>query len=413
MPSCRLSSDDIVRRGLAIILALATGAVAPQTARPADRTPSRTRPVAVAATVVGDAARTLVTVLLSERVEAHAFLLARPDRAIVELPGVNCQIAPQTIRPRQALVDGVRCGLAGPDRSRLVIDLIGPATVKGIVQETSEGGDVRLTIELAKSDRDNVSRASRAPDIAPETTGSLPSRDPVARPPIVAIDAGHGGFDPGATATTGDAEKDIVLAFARALRDRLVARGIGVVMTRDADVFVALDERVKLARSAGADLFVSIHGDFIGSPQIRGATIYTGAERATDADSARLAERENAADASAGLLPEEARAGLHDILSDLTVRETRGLSHRFAGLLHSRLAPVTRLSAQPHREAGLRVLRAADMTSVLVELGYLSNARDSDLLRSDDWRAGTTAAMAEAIERFFGPRHAKRAAVSP
>ena len=167
-------------------------------------------------------------------------------------------------------------------------------------------------------------------------------------------------------AVSGEHEKDIVLSFAQTLRARLVAgRAVRVMMIRDQDVFVPLDERVRIARAAGADLFVSIHADSITSPAIRGATLYTGAERATDLESAHLAERENAADAAGGIAPQEARVGVSDILQDLTVRETRGFSHRVAGFLHESLGEVTRFTSQPHREAGFRVLRAADMTSCL------------------------------------------------
>ncbi len=373
------------------------------------------RAVAVSAELSVEDGRTRITIALSRPVVPTGFLLEKPDRAIVELPDVNCQLPAETARRRVGLVASVRCGLFAPGRTRLIVDLSGPATISRLaVVEGPGGGAAQLVLELAKADRETFRRAARSLGSDPDTTGSIaPTRRP-ALGPLVAIDAGHGGADSGAVAATGDLEKDVVLAFARALRDRLVAGGgVRVMMIRDGDVFVPLDERVRLARAAGADLFISIHGDSITSPSVRGATIYTGAERATDVESARLAERENAADALAGALPAEVGAGVSDILHELTLRETRGLSHRFAGLLHADLGPVTRFSAQPHREAGFRVLRAPDMTSVLVELGYLSNVTDANLLVSDGWRSRGAVAMAEAVERFFGPRLAGRAAVSP
>jgi N-acetylmuramoyl-L-alanine amidase len=186
-------------------------------------------------------------------------------------------------------------------------------------------------------------------------------------------------------------------------------------MTRDRDIFVPLDERVRRARAAGADLFVSIHADSISSPSISGATIYTGAERATDVESATLAERENQSDANAGLSGSERPGGVSDILQDLMLRETRGFSHRFAGQLFGELKSTIRFSVQPHREAGFRVLRSADVPSVLVELGYLSNTADVAHLLSEDWRRSTAAAMANAVDRFFALRLAggASAAVSP
>lgn len=374
------------------------------------------RAVAVSADIAVSEAATRLTIVLSGAVQATSFHLERPDRVVVDLPDVNCQVPAESGRRRAGVVASFRCGLFAIGRSRLVIDLAQPALVRRLaVEDGAVPGATHLVIELVRTDRDTFRRnAGAASDSGPETTGSIPpSAAPDARP-LVAIDAGHGGQDPGTNAAGGQAEKDIVLAFAQALRDRLTASGrVRVMMIRDSDVFVALDERVRVARQASADLFVSIHGDYIGSAGVRGATIYTGAERATDAESAKLAERENAADLAGGIVPPEALAGITDILHELTLRETRGLSHRFAGILHGELSPVMAFSAQPHREAGFRVLRAPDMTSVLVELGYLSNSRDANLLLSDDWRRSTAAAMAGAVERFFGARAQARAAVSP
>jgi N-acetylmuramoyl-L-alanine amidase len=173
---------------------------------------------------------------------------------------------------------------------------------------------------------------------------------------------------------------------------------------------------VHLARQAKADLFISLHADTIsGAPQVRGLTIYTGAEQASDAESATVADRENKADAAAGHDAPEAPDGIADILQDLTLRETRGFSHRFAGKLLGELTPFMRLNVRPRREARFRVLRAPDVPAVLVELGYLSHPKDVDLLMSDAWRDRTAGAITTAIERYFRPRLANReaAAVSP
>jgi N-acetylmuramoyl-L-alanine amidase len=178
-----------------------------------------------------------------------------------------------------------------------------------------------------------------------------------------------------------------------------------VRMTRDRDVFVPLAERVRLAREAKADLFVSIHADSISSaPQVRGATIYTGSEKATDAESAKLAERENKADAAAGADASEGPPEIADILQELTLRETRGFSSGFARTLMGQLSPVMEMSVKPHREAGFRVLRSPDVPSVLVELGYLSSERDLKMLQSTEWRDGVTGSMAKAVDLFFTNR---------
>ena len=182
----------------------------------------------------------------------------------------------------------------------------------------------------------------------PVSTGSVASKGEDRRPLIV-LDAGHGGIDPGAVASSGAFEKDIVFAFAQRLKARLEHTGrYRIAMTRDQDAFVALDERVRMARAAKADLFISIHANSISAaPHIRGSTVYTGAERATDVESERLAERENKADAVGGVEARETASEVADILQDLTMRETRGFSHRFTKRLLGALDPVMPLSKKP------------------------------------------------------------------
>lgn len=373
------------------------------------------RAVAIDAAVAVDGPQTRLALTVSRETEATSFLLENPDRIVVELPGMHCRLPADGGRKGAGLVAGYRCGLFALGRTRLIVDLAAPATVTKLAWSEGPVPEVsRLVLELTRSDRDTFRRAARIPAREPDTTGSIGGTTRPGALPLVAIDAGHGGVDSGAVATTGHYEKDVVLAYARALRDALASSGrVRTMMIRDDDVFVPLDERVRLARAAGAELFVSIHGDSMSNPTGRGATIYTGAERATDLESAKLADRENAADGKTGLVPSEVRAGVSDILNDLTLRETRGLSHRFASQLQTQLSPVMQFSPQPHREAGFRVLRAPDMTSVLVELGYLSNAKDASLLLSDGWRRRSAAAMASAVERFFSIQSGARAAVSP
>jgi N-acetylmuramoyl-L-alanine amidase len=368
-------------------------------------------PVAVAAEVKAEGPKTRLTFTLSEPVEARPFVLERPDRVVVELPRVNFQLPPEAGRRREGLIASFRYGLFAAGRSRVVIDLAQPALVSRVEAATrASDGAALLTVELTRTDREAFRRAarpeaSRVPD--PETTGSVASAD---KRPLVVLDAGHGGIDPGAVASTGAFEKDIVFSFVERLRERLEQTGrYRVMMTRDHDVFVALDERVRIARAAKADLFISIHADSISSaPHIRGSTVYTGSERATDTESANLAERENRADEVAGLVPRETANDVADILQELTLRETRGFSHRFAKRLLGKLDPVMALSKKPHREARFVVLRAPDVPSVLVELGYLSSKRDMDLLTSDAWRDRSTAAMTAAIDQYFGTRVANR-----
>jgi len=376
--------------------------------------------IAAAIDLMNEAAKATLTVALSRPIVARARVMERPDRVIVDLPEVSFHVAGETGRKRDGLVSSFRYGLFASGRSRMVIDLAQPALVSRIdVEPSGKDGSAVLVLELARTDKETFRRALSADSDADATPVAAAAPDgPKDRRPVIVLDPGHGGVDPGAAAAGGMVEKEIVFAFAQKLKSKLEAQGrYRVLMTRDHDVFVALGERVRLAQRAGADLFISIHADTIsGAGEVRGFTIYTGSERASDADSARLADRENRADAVAGMdvgdLPDE---DVTDILKDLTLRETRAFSHTFATRLVGELDAVGRLNKNPHRQAGFRVLRAADVPSVLVELGYLSSRKDFDLLISDEWRDRSTAAMSAAVDRFFATRLARQgfAPVSP
>ncbi|TVR09753.1 MAG: N-acetylmuramoyl-L-alanine amidase [Salinarimonadaceae bacterium] len=407
---------SLCRLGAALLALVVATIVSAEIARAVGDTPV----VAVSARIEAEADETRLVFKLSEPVAAAALHTAGPDRAIVDLPYVNFQIAESP--EAGGLVSGFRYGVFARDRSRIVIDLASPARVASIesVYRESEGAAF-LTIALAPVDRtafDDLADqdARRLLESAAAARSSAPSIADDDRPLIV-IDPGHGGVDPGAVAAGGVTEKDIVLSFSLALRDRLEEGGrYQVVMTREKDVFVALGERVRIAREAQADLFVSVHADSISSaPQVRGLTVYTGSDRASDAASQQLAERENRADAAAGVEEQEIEEGVADILMDLTRRETRGFSHGFARYLVDEIADVARLNSNPLRQAGFRVLRAPDVPSVLIELGYLSSSQDIAMLMSEEWREETTTAMADAIGRYFTTRFANRgiAPVSP
>lgn len=384
--------------GLAACLALALPLRAQDGARPSA--------VAIAADLSSQGSQSKLTLTLSKPVEARAFVMERPDRVVIDLPEVNFQLDSETGRRRDGVVQSFRYGLFAPGRSRIVIDLASPATIGRIDTVTRpRDGAVLMTIPLTKVDRETFRKAAASADPNP-----APAHAAVATPgdprPLIVIDAGHGGTDPGAIASTGVFEKDIDFGFAQDLAGKLNAAGrYRVLMTRDRDVFVPLGERVHIAREAKADLFISIHADSISSaPQVRGATIYTGSEKATDSESAKLAERENRADAAAGAEAVEAAPDIADILQELTLRETRGFSSGFARHLMGQLAPVMEMSTKPHREARFVVLRSPDVPSVLVELGYLSSKRDLEKLQDPEWRAGVTGSMAKAVDQFFATR---------
>lgn len=208
------------------------------------------------------------------------------------------------------------------------------------------------------------------------------------------------------------AKRILVLAFGLALRDRIEKSGkYRVVMTRSDDTFIPLDDRVKIARNQSAALFVSIHADALPKHEgeAEGATIYTLSDKASDAEAARLAETENKADAIGGVNLTEEPTEVADILIDLAQRETRTYSNRFARLLASEMKNSARMYKHPLKSAGFRVLKAPDVPSVLVELGYVSNKSDLEHLVSDNWRAKTVGSMAQAIDIFFAKRLATAA----
>lgn len=266
----------------------------------------------------------------------------------------------------------------------------------------------------AKPDRPPARLASREPGKAvplprPKPESSKAAAQPGVAPPAAArdrltvvIDPGHGGIDPGAISRSGTAEKDVVLAFSKALQQVLVESGrYRVIMTRTDDVFLSLRDRVRVARSNGADLFVVIHADSLSRGAARGATVYTVSDKASDAEAEALAQKENRADIIAGVDLAAESEEITGILIDLAQRETRNHSVLFAKQLVKQLQPVARLNSRPMRSAGFRVLKAPDVPSVLLELGYLSNRNDESLLSSPEWRGKVARAVADAVDRYF------------
>ncbi|MEI8146829.1 MAG: N-acetylmuramoyl-L-alanine amidase [Alphaproteobacteria bacterium] len=372
--------------------------------------------VASAAALSGDEKLTRLVIDLTRAVDLRAFALADPHRVIVDLDETTFHLPATFSAERRGVIQAVRYGLFAPGKSRIVIDLAQPATIeRALVAEAEGSTPPRLILELARTDQDGFRRAmaERATsNIARrgdrETVTPRTSRNPVADgPPVVVIDPGHGGIDAGAVAVNGAEEKIMVLDFARVLRDKLNASGrYRVVMTRDRDVFVPLDDRVKFAREARGALFVSVHADSISGAEdgARGVTVYTLSDTASDAESAKLAERENRADAIAGLDLREEPTDVADILLDLTRRETRLMSHNFARTLAGEMRQATRMHRLPLRSAGFRVLRAHDIPSVLVELGFVSSPSDVEMLTSAAWRDRTAETVARAIDAFFALR---------
>ena len=364
--------------------------------------------------LAGDDKATRFVLDLDKKIEVRAFALSNPYRVVLDIPQVSFQLPGQLGSAGRGLIKAFRYGLVMPGGSRVVMDLTGPARIdKAYVMEPANDQPARLVVELSKTDRASFMQAlatQTRPALRPTlTTASLPEAKaaPGDDRPVVVIDPGHGGIDNGTVAATGEHEKQIVLDFALALRERLEKGGkYRVVLTRSDDTFIPLAERVQIARTNKASLFISLHADALprGEGDAQGATIYTLSETASDVEAARLAETENRADVIGGIDLSEEPSEVADILIELTQRETKTFSGRFARQIVGELKSVARLHKKPLKSAGFRVLKATDVPSVLVELGYVSNKDDLQHLVSDSWRSRTVGSLAQAIDTFFAQR---------
>jgi N-acetylmuramoyl-L-alanine amidase len=384
-------------------------------------------PVASDVRLAGDDKQTRFVLDIDKSIPLRAFALADPYRVVIDLPQVAFRLPAGIGLAGRGLVKAFRYGLVMPGGSRIVFDLTGPAKVdKAYVLDAANGQPPRLVVELQAVDRTAFVQAlenESRPDLRPSVeagaaaqdaagTGKAPSlSDPR---PVVVIDPGHGGIDNG-TQAGGETEKSLVLGFGLALRDRLEKGGkYRVVMTRTDDTFIPLGERVRIARNNSAALFVSIHADALprGEGDAQGATIYTLSDRASDAEAERLAESENKADAIGGVNLTEEPTDVADILIDLAQRETRTFSNRFARLLMGEMKNAARMHKHPLKSAGFKVLKAPDVPSVLVELGYVSNKSDLQQLTSENWRSKTVGSVAQAIDAFLAKRVVSAAPVN-
>jgi N-acetylmuramoyl-L-alanine amidase len=362
-------------------------------------------PVATAFRVGGDASQTRFIMDLTRKIDVHAFALADPYRVVLDISEVIFRLPPKSGQSGRGLIKAFRFGLMMEGGSRIVFDVAKPVRIeRAFVVDAAAGAPARLVLDLVATDRQSfLRRIALDNQIAP----AEPAGRPVAggdQRPVIMLDPGHGGIDTGTVAPTGEEEKNIVLDFAKRLRARLEALGkYRVVMTRTDDTYVPLDQRVRMARGAGAALFVSIHADSLPHREgdAQGATVYTLSNKATDPEAALLAENENRSDIIAGVDLKSEPDDVAGILIDLAQRETKTFSIQFAHTLIGDMKGVARLHKEPIKSAGFRVLRAPDVPSVLVELGYVSNHQDLQALMSGQWRDRTAAAIARAIDTYL------------
>jgi N-acetylmuramoyl-L-alanine amidase len=365
-------------------------------------------PVAVAARLSQNQAGAKLVLDLSRTVDASASVLASPDRIVIDMPEVSFRLDPSVGRVGalrdDSLVKDFRFGLLAAGKSRIVIDLATTACPAGLSTRPIVDGvpAARLTIELKPCDPSAFAALVRSPAVSTPSALDAPA---AARPPVIVLDPGHGGIDGGANGLGGVQEKTLVYEFCAELKRQLAAtKRYNVAMTRDGDQYVDLEDRVDIARSANASLFISVHADTLSDDaDVSGSTVYTVADRASDAEAARIAARENAADRGPGGRKRVDDPGVADILFDLKRRETRIYAHIFSRGLVDNLRGAAKLNHNPERSAGFVVLKAPEFPSVLVELGYLSNPQDVQSLTSQEWRAKAAGAMVNAIDAFFSP----------
>ena len=345
---------------------------------------------------------------LSQRVEFKVFTLDHPYRVVIDLPEVGWRLPAKPLPGRTGLLERLRYGLFKPGQSRVVLDIRGPAAIdKAFMLEPVGAQAFRLIVDLKGIGRKAFLKELGKPVLAAVTAAPplAPPAPPAPAKPrkrVLAIDPGHGGVDPGATGVSGVYEKRLTLMAAREFKQMLEKTGrYRVVLTRGRDIFLRLRDRVAKSRAAGAELFISLHADVIKNRKIRGLSVYTLSEKASDKEAAALAEKENKADLIAGLDLSNESPIVTNILIDLAQRETMNDAARFAAMLVKELGREVKILHNPYRFAGFAVLKAPDVPSVLLELGFLSNRYEEKALRSKVYRAKLGAALVHAVDRYF------------
>lgn len=352
----------------------------------------------------------------------------------VTLPALDWRADPTALGHGVGLVHRLTYALPDAASGRLDLETSRPAVMrKMFLIPPSGNGNYRLVLDLeatsvtASASRTPIAAGALPPTAAPVaappprplvTPASLPEIKPAEpsrkeRHPgkqIVVLDPGHGGVDPGATSVSGAYEKNIVLALAQDVKAQLDKDGkVTAILTRDRDIFIPLRERVAIARAANADLFMSLHADIVADSDIRGLSVYTLSQNASDAEAQALADKENKSDIVAGIDFSNESPEVTNILIDLVQRESMNLSAKFAGSVITEVSREThQLLQNTHRFAGFAVLKAPDVPSVLVESGYLSNERDEQMLRRPEYRAKLAQALARAIENFLAKQQKMR-----
>lgn len=360
-----------------------------------------------------NAATTRVVLDLDREVEWNVFVLENPYRVVVDLEKADWALIGRPDPPRGVIRD-LRFGQFRDATGRLVMDADQPVVAHRVFMLPPQAGQQwRLVIDLKAADSAAFAAARRdSAETSPAKTEAVAAFWPRGVPPlppqrpgsakVIVIDPGHGGVDPGAIGSGGTREKDIVLQVGLALRKALRDKGnYRVVMTRESDRFVRLGDRVRIARRANADLFVSLHADAAAGRTARGAGVYTLSEKSSDREAAALARRENRSDIIAGVDLSDEADDVTSILIDLAQRETMNQSALLAQTVVVQLGERITMRSNPHRFAGFRVLKAPDVPSVLVEIGFLTNRQEEAQLKSSRTRQRIASGLAAAIDAYF------------
>ena len=341
------------------------------------------------------------------------FLLNEPKRLVIDTFDVKVSPEIEKYVDKNNLVTKTRLGSVGTDGIRIVFDLQKPAIVKKafmLAPQSNFGWRFVIDVSIA-SEREFSSKVgskyalsnenSFAGSYSSSSSKSSSKAKTVNKKKIIVLDPGHGGKDPGAIGYSGVYEKNITLAMAKELKVILEKEWYKVHLTRSTDIFIPLRDRVKIARKYNADLFMSIHADSAVNRSAKGLSVYTLSETASDKEAAALAERENKADVVAGLNLLEHSKEVSDILINLAQRETMNRSSEFASFMVQEMRKSVKLRDNTHRFAGFAVLKAPDVPSVLLEMGYLSNRTEERLLKQKDYRRKLAVSTSKAVEKYF------------
>ena len=390
-------------------------------------------PVSAGDALKGDASRTRFVIALEKYTEFQVFSLTAPNRVIVEMPDMKMQLPVHSGDNPIGLVRSFRGGLSAPGRSRVVIDVTAPVVVESAsIEKSKDGRAHRLVLDIVPvGAAEKMPAQARKPIKASAPASGLGAADvrqpPVPKPaerpdqkaakawkPLIVIDPGHGGQDSGAT-KWGAVEKDVVLAFSKVLRDKLLATGrYKVLMTRNDDTFVDLDARREIAEKNSAALFIAVHADYAGSGA-RGATIYSLREAVAN-DLKRSAKGEvsehvlSAKEAAAMRQSEGDVNTVKGILADLAQREVNVNKERtnvFTRSVIDYMGAATSMQHNPDRSAVFRVLKTAKVPAVLIELAYVSNQQDARNLKSDQWRDKVSGSIMTAVDNYFSNQIAR------